>query len=218
MFEKATKDLAPYQKLKPKQAQEFVKILSKDLNWESMTAEDLAELEKKTGMKAGEIINLHFAVNQDPGSIDAFKKSYAKANGAKDWGHAIRAVRESGRFKSDDDIAAEFEGFTVSEFKMPGGFSNKLMGHIVLDFPNGDESVGGGASQTTEDFLYNEETCEFKIAFDNWYPENIGMQIISEVKKRIQEASGKPVKQIRFGEQWSSADAEYDEEGSPTKP
>jgi hypothetical protein len=206
MFEKASKDLAPYQKLKPKQADAFVKILAKDLNWDKMDAADLADLEKKTGMKAGEIINMHFAINQDPGAIAAFKSSYAKANGAKDWGMAIRAVKESDRFKSDEDIAAEFANFTVEEFKMPGSFTNKMMGNIILSFPEADESVGGGSSQTVEDFLYNDATGEFKLAFDNWYPEEVAMQILDEVKKRISEAANKPVKQIKFGQDWTGED------------
>jgi hypothetical protein len=202
LFEKASKDLAPYQKLKSSQAQEFVKLLGKDLNWDKMSASDFADLEKKTGMKAGEIVNLHFAVNQDPGVISAFKSSYAKGKGAKDWGEAIR-LKESERFKSDEDIAAEFDGMSVGEFKMPGDFSNKQMGQIVLDFPEGDESVGGGSSQTVEDFWYNDATGEFKIAFNNWYPEEVAMQITAEVKKRIQEAANKPVKQIRFDNDWA---------------
>jgi len=43
-------------------------------------------------------------------------------------------------YKSDDDIAKEFESFKILSIEIKSNCS----GWIEIDFPNGEESVGGG--------------------------------------------------------------------------
>ena len=74
------------------------------------------------------------------------------------------------RYLSDSQIAAQYEGFKVTESSCEKlRFSDGFSGYLCIDFPNANHPD------------FNESVCDNwiqygfngKIAFDNWYPEEV---------------------------------------------
>ena len=84
-----------------------------------------------------------------------------------------------GHYKSDEDISNEFSGMTINniEIKTPSS------GWIELSFPESGEHVGGGASEVTDSWIKYKHNG--KIAFDNWYPDNIHAQLVSAIEAKL---------------------------------
>lgn len=101
----------------------------------------------------------------------------------------ISFIKEN--YKSDDDIEKEFAYFTIEEIKFEMKdlshvyTKNTYRGDVVFNFPNGDESVGGGSNTTSEDFVYNTTSYTFKFQISNWYPENIHKQMINMIASEL---------------------------------
>ena len=90
------------------------------------------------------------------------------------------------QFKSDEDIAKEFDNFKILKIDVkPSGNS----GMIEIDFPNGQEHVGGGTNLVTDSWIKYEHNG--KIAFDNWYPENVYLQLVSAINDKLNPLSNK---------------------------
>ena len=68
--------------------------------------------------------------------------------------------------KSDKDIAKEFDNFNIIDIE----FESDSSGWIKIEFPNADEHVGGGTDEVVDSFIIYDNN---KIAFNNWYPENV---------------------------------------------
>ena len=57
---------------------------------------------------------------------------------------------DTSRYKSDEDIAAEFSGMMINEIQVkPSGSS----GWINASFPEAGEHVGGGAEEVTDHWI-----------------------------------------------------------------
>ena len=101
------------------------------------------------------------------------------------------------QWKSDEDISAEFEDFTIEQFDFETRNKdymyspNTFEGTVFWNFPSGDESVGGGAETTTEDFVYNIDNGSFKYVCNNWYPAKTYEQMVNMIKTKLSEKYGK---------------------------
>jgi len=80
-------------------------------------------------------------------------------------------------YKSDEDIRKEFENFEVKELKFK---ESGVSGYINIYFPNAGESVGGGTSEVVDNFIIYDNG---KIAFDNWYPEEVYLALVNYIYK-----------------------------------
>lgn len=119
--------------------------------------------------------------------------------GGKNTAKGKKAAAE--RYKSDADIAAEFEGLKVTEFKITPrqGRPDMLDIGMELEFPQAGESVGGGREEEDNpSYVYEwvvarEENGEWSImpGLHNWYPEPVYNRIISEIKSRFEKEMGK---------------------------
>lgn len=207
LFEAAKTKLArAFTDLKPRQAVELSEFLKKGA-WQDMDASELAKVEKKVGMPIGAAISLSINIGKDMEMLKLMQNAYAKKAGATSWDEM---TFETEQYKSDDDIAGEFARMTVSAFNMPGKYSNKMMGDIVLEFPEGGEHVGGGSGTVVEEFLYNKDTGEYKLAFSNWMPDDVCAEVSKEVERRIGAETGKAPVRIKYGQEWSDKRKEDD--------
>jgi len=83
-------------------------------------------------------------------------------------------------FKSDQEILEEFSGFSIIDIDMRGGG-----GFVELSFPNGGESVGGGledGGEVSDHFIIYDDG---RIAFNNWYPDEVYDAIVSAIRSRL---------------------------------
>ena len=81
-------------------------------------------------------------------------------------------------YKNDKDIAKEFEGLKITRVEL----ATKCSGYITVEFPNGEDHVGGGATEVFDHFInYNDG----RVAFDNWYPDNVYDKLVVAVNKII---------------------------------
>lgn len=105
---------------------------------------------------------------------------------------SVKAAGEGApRYKSDADIAKEFEGFKIQSFEFKNG--DKDSGWIVLEFPNPGESVGGGQEEGTSaevstGFIVYQNG---KVAFDDWFPENVYNELRDYVLEQRKKAGVK---------------------------
>jgi len=84
-------------------------------------------------------------------------------------------------FKTDEEIADQFEGYKIRNFDLnPSGIS----GRIEIEFPNAGESVAGGTDYVVENFIQYKDG---RIAFDNWYPQKIYLELAEYVKNKQNE-------------------------------
>lgn len=60
-----------------------------------------------------------------------------------------------------------------------------MYGEMVIEFPEGEESVGGGTTEVVEDFSYDPETNRIRFATNNWYPENTYAELLGYIKNRL---------------------------------
>jgi hypothetical protein len=88
------------------------------------------------------------------------------------------------RYKSDEAIASEFDGFSIAKIEhgdIPAGREYRA-GHIYIVFPNGGEHVGGGTTEVCDAYIdYNGDGS--RIAFDNWYPEVVYEELCKTVRE-----------------------------------
>ena len=100
--------------------------------------------------------------------VEEFKKNESKAY----------KLTEA-QYKSDDAIADEFKDMKIVKIEVkPSGFS----GFIELEFPNAGEHVGGGTDSVSDSWIKYDSG---KIAFDNWYPENIYLQLVKAINDKL---------------------------------
>lgn len=93
----------------------------------------------------------------------------------------LESLGTQGNYKSDADIAAEFNGPRITQFDAPGKLNNKNEGMIAVEFPDGDESVGGGASEVVEYYYFylENKTVSFKV--DHWYPSETYQWMLEQI-------------------------------------
>jgi len=83
-------------------------------------------------------------------------------------------------YKSDEDIEKEFENYEILsiEFKSPSS------GYIELEFPEAEESVGGGTDYLVDNFIIYHDG---RIAFENWYPEKIYNELTEKIRQELKQ-------------------------------
>lgn len=107
-----------------------------------------------------------------------------------------------GRYKSDDDIANEFNDFKLIEIKFESRnissvFSNNThVAYLVWGFPEGDESVGGGSSETCEEVIYSIDNGSYMYSINNWYPEKTVNKMHDIISKELRRKYKKRFKGI----------------------
>jgi len=105
----------------------------------------------------------------------------------------MRHIKLFENFKSDEDIAKEFDGMSVEEIKLEARDMSYMFApetfqaDIMWSFPDGDEHVGGGTTSTSEDFIYNVPGKAFKYATNAWYPEEVYQKMISVIKEELKK-------------------------------
>jgi len=102
----------------------------------------------------------------------------------------VRILAQSvGRYKSDEDIAKEFQNFTIVSLNFEPAkdeLQEWMSGTIVVDFPAAGESVGGGANRVADRFLiYDKNNIEGStIGFDHWYPASVSQQLEDAIRQK----------------------------------
>jgi hypothetical protein len=105
--------------------------------------------------------------------VDAFKKGGRVMSSKK--------VKAEDQYKSDEAIAAEFQGAVIEKITTNPLLGNgSISGNIEVNFPEAGEHVGGGAEEISDSFIFYNFSefvedpdlapSEASIAFDNWYP------------------------------------------------
>ena len=87
-------------------------------------------------------------------------------------------IFEEDRYMSDDDIESGYNDYNIISCEVKnideeGGAS----GYIDIEFPNSEDK-----SDSWIKYGYNK-----KIAFDNWYPDNIYYELCDHIEKCIKE-------------------------------
>ena len=88
----------------------------------------------------------------------------------------IEFTNESSKYRSDSDIESAFDGFKLSDIKFEARNMNFMYKEntfkcdICWEFKEEDEVIGGGTSETCEDFTYNIDNMSFPYSVNNWYP------------------------------------------------
>ena len=113
----------------------------------------------------------------------------------------FKNLSESAKYKSDEDIAKEFDDFSIENLDLEiGGLDlyipNTYKGYIDWEFPDGDEHVGGGSDTTVENFIYNTDTKTFKYVVDNWYPKRTYNKMVSIIKEKLEENYNTPFRYV----------------------
>lgn len=80
-------------------------------------------------------------------------------------------------YKTDSDIEKEFENFTITSIT----FKNRDYGYIEIEFPNAEESVGGGTDSVCDSFIIYDSG---KIAFNNWYPDYVYNTLVNYIRSK----------------------------------
>ncbi len=97
------------------------------------------------------------------------------------------------RYKSDEDIEAEFAGFTITNISLNKQrtdikeLEGVRSGDIEIEFPDAEESVGGGTDTVIDQWIQYEPNG--RIAFNHWYPEKTYKELVSAIQKKIDEES-----------------------------
>ena len=89
------------------------------------------------------------------------------------------------QYKTDEAIAGEFRDFTVEDVEYNRDNSGELKGsgYITITWPHAGEHVGGGVEDgdtTTDSFIIYAHNG--KIAFDNWYPEDVYLTLCDMIR------------------------------------
>lgn len=80
------------------------------------------------------------------------------------------------KYKSDEQIQKEFEDYKILKLKFTS--KERDFGYFDLSFPNASEHVAGGNDEVRDGFIVYDDG---RVAFDNWYPENIYNELKSAV-------------------------------------
>ena len=84
------------------------------------------------------------------------------------------------QYKSDDDIAAEFNGMNITNIEVnPSGNS----GWVEIEFPEGEEHVGGGTTSVVDHWIKYKHNG--KVALENWYPEETYFEIVRQIEDKL---------------------------------
>lgn len=81
-------------------------------------------------------------------------------------------------YKSDDAIAREFDGFTILGIEK----YSEQSGRISVDFPDGGEHVGGGATNVNDGYIVYDSGV---IAFDSWYPDAVYRALCEYIRANV---------------------------------
>lgn len=96
----------------------------------------------------------------------------------KNLKECVNRVDEN-KYKSDEDIENEFKNFNIRKIEVkPSGNS----GWIEIEFPEGEEHVGGGTDEVVDHWIKYDNG---KIAFDNWYPENVYKKLVLAIENEL---------------------------------
>lgn len=89
------------------------------------------------------------------------------------------------KYKTDEEIEKEFKDYEIKSLEFR---DSKDSGFIEIYFPEAGESVGGGTEYVVDNFIIYDTG---KIAFDNWYPENIYLELVDYIRKNRKTSSKK---------------------------
>jgi hypothetical protein len=105
-------------------------------------------------------------------------------------------IGTSGPYMSDDDIAKQFENYTVEKLEIKFRDGVPKSGLLVLRFPEESEMIGSGSDTSVDHFVVYDPPTGTKgpdgfeiatyarIAHDQWYPQ----ELQNEVNDLINEA------------------------------
>lgn len=130
--------------------------------------EDLEEADKKWDA----IDSKYYAFYKD--MEDAIEKNYGKIKESK-----YKLTEE--KYKSDKEIEDEFKDFKIVKIEGRGS-----SGWIEIQFPYGREHVGGGTDEVVDHWI---KYPNGKIAFDNWYPEDVYKKLVAAIEKHLSSAN-----------------------------
>ena len=100
--------------------------------------------------------------------------------------YSVNSSKSASEYKSDEDIEAEFSNYKILSLEVAPSKSGKgYIGSIEVDFPEAGESVGGGTNYVYDNFIVYDNNGD-RIAFDNWYPD----EVVRIFKQKIKEEIG----------------------------
>lgn len=106
------------------------------------------------------------------------------------------------RYKSDADIAGEFANMKILGVEVTPSRDADVewvSGYIEVEFPEGGEHVGGGTDYVNDRWIKYDKNKPGKIAFDNWYPEDVYNQLAAAVEAELAGGGVAEAKDDNYG-------------------
>lgn len=89
------------------------------------------------------------------------------------------------RFLSDEQIAAQYAGFKVTESSCEKlRYSDGFTGYLCIDFPNADHPDFNG--YVCDNWISYDSDGK-QIAFDNWYPDDVNKLFCEKIREEIKK-------------------------------
>lgn len=90
-------------------------------------------------------------------------------------------------FKTDQQISDEFNNFKLEQidFETSTKKANVFECMVAWEFPEGEESVGGGSSTIVEYFNYDTKKLQFRYSINNWVPDEVYAKQILIIGKEL---------------------------------
>ena len=85
---------------------------------------------------------------------------------------------------SDADIAAQYSNFEVTSLSVEKSEFGGYSGCVEVSFPNADE-IDFDSSVCDNFIIYDDEAK--KIAFDNWYPDEVYYNLCYIIREKVKE-------------------------------
>jgi len=100
-------------------------------------------------------------------------------------------------FKTDQQISDEFNNFKLEQidFEISHKKANVFECMIAWEFPEAEESVGGGSTTIVEHFFYDTKKRQFHYRVNNWVPDDVYEKQILIIGKELGDKyTSKPFK------------------------
>lgn len=92
-------------------------------------------------------------------------------------------------YLSDEKIKAQYEGFRAEITEIHQGWKDSYSGTIEIEFPNADHPDFN--SSIVDNFISYDRDGS-RIAFDNWFPEEVYKKLCEMIRHKANEVFGKP--------------------------